>query len=103
MRIFLRVFILFLSLVSATSHAWVPNGDTVTIDEIIQWEGDQKIYFKLSNNYICYIPSSEKNTYALILALYMAGKKASVHCHDSEESTSGIKGHKLHRIIAVKQ
>ncbi len=100
---FLRVFVFALSFVSVASYAWIPNGDVVNIDEIIQWNDEGPIYFKLSNGYMCYVPAAEKNNYSLVLALYISGKKAAIHCHDSEETSGGLKGHRLHRIIAVKQ
>lgn len=103
MRAFLRTFIFALSFVSVASYAWIPSGDIVTIDEIIQWNDEGPIYFKLSSGYTCYVPADEKNNYSLILALYVSGKKASIHCFDSEETAGGMKGHRLHRIIAVKQ
>lgn len=103
MNKFAKLLVAVSLLFSLSAHAWIPNGDVVTIDEIIQWDGDRPVYFKLSNNYICYVPAAEKNAYSLVLALYMSGKKASIHCFDSEETQSGVKGHRLHRIIAVKQ
>jgi hypothetical protein len=103
MRSYIKLLIVAFCFSSLSAHAWIPNGETVTIDEIIQWNGDGPVYFKLSNNHVCYIPAAEKNAYSLILALYMSGKPASVHCFDSEETSGGIKGHRLHRIIAVKQ
>jgi len=103
MRFFIKLLVAIPFLFSLSAHAWIPNGDVVTIDEIIQWNGDGPVYFKLSNNHSCYIPAAEKNAYSLILALYLSGKQASIHCFDSEESVGGEKGHRLHRIIAVKQ
>lgn len=103
MNKFAKLLVVVSFLFSLSAHAWIPNGETVTIDEIIHWNGDGPVYFKLSNNHMCYIPAAEKNTYSLILALYMSGKRASIHCFDSEETVGGIKGHRLHRIIAVKQ
>jgi hypothetical protein len=103
MRVCIKLLAIFSLFLSCYVHAWIPNGETVTIDEIIQWNGDGPVYFKLSSGYMCYVPAAEKNAYSLILALYMSGKKASIHCFDSEETLGGFKGHKLHRIIAVKQ
>lgn len=42
---------------------------------------------------------------SLILAVYAAGKKVHVHCHDAADQTAGgsvTAAHRLHRIIALK-
>lgn len=70
---------------------------------IMEWQDDNPVYFQLDNNEWCYIPSSEKNTYSLLLSLFMSGKKAHIHCHLSTESNGGQGGHRLHRIIAVAE
>ena len=102
MQFYIRFLVVVFLSMSSFAHAWIPNGDVVTIDEVIQWNGNGPVYFKLSSGYMCYVPADEKNAYSLVLALYMSGKKASIHCFDSEETVGGIKGHRLHRIIAVK-
>jgi hypothetical protein len=46
--------------------------------------------------------SVDKITLSEILAVWEAGKKASIHCHDAEEDKAGYKAHYLHRIIAFR-
>ena len=48
-------------IVSALAFAWTPNGETVTIDEIIQWQDNDRVVFKLSSGYRCFIPQAEDN------------------------------------------
>jgi translation initiation factor IF-1 len=84
------------------TSAWIPNGDMVTVTEVIQWQDNSPIVFRLSSGLYCYIESAEKNAYSMVLGLYMSGNKVAVHCHDAEENKGGIMAHKMHRMIAVK-
>jgi hypothetical protein len=98
-KVFLGVGLMW----SVNSYAWIPAGDTVTIDDVIIWNGaSSDIVFKLSSGYYCYIKADEKNTLSEVLAVWAAGKKASIHCHDAEEDKAGYKAHYLHRIIAFR-
>ncbi len=104
MKSFLKKAVLGIGLIcSVNSYAWIPAGDIVTIDEVVIWNGTASdVVFKLSNGYYCYIKSDEKNTLSEILAVWASGKKASIHCHDTEEDKAGYKAHYLHRIIAFR-
>lgn len=97
-----RVLGSFILLSASASHAWIPGGEIASIDEIIQWQDNLPIVFKLSNGYHCWIPNEEKAAYSLILSLYASGKKASIYCHDAEENKGGYLAHRLHRITAIK-
>jgi hypothetical protein len=104
MKSVLKNVVLGIGLVcSAGSHAWIPAGDIVTIDDVIMWNGSgSDVVFKLSSGYYCYVKPDEKNTLSEILAAWAASKKVSVHCHDAEEDRGGFKAHYLHRIIAYR-
>lgn len=89
---------------SMPAFSWVES-DNVTIDAVMMWEGaDTAVtHFKLSNGKWCYVPGSQKNLNALVLAVYAAGKKVHVHCHDLADQSAGGSveaAHRLHRIIA---
>ena len=100
MKNYISSIIFFLCMtLSLTSHAWV-TGENVTVDQIIEWQDNLPIFFKLSNGTMCYIPSDEKNMYSLILSLMVSGKTATFHCHVAEDVTQGWSGHRLHRVIA---
>lgn len=84
---------------SMPTHAWVYS-ENVSVVEITQWQDNAPIYFKLSSGTTCWIPATEKNAYALILSMYLTGRKAfQVHCHDTAVTYAGIPGYQLHRII----
>ena len=100
MKKFIFGLMVFLGSISS-ANAWVYS-ENVQIAQITQWQDSAPIYFLLSNKTTCYIPATEKNMYALILDLHVTGKKANVHCHDSEDDFGGVLGHRLHRIIAVQ-
>jgi hypothetical protein len=87
---------------SVNSYAWIPSGETVTVTEVIQWQDNSPIVFRLSSGHFCYIENGEKNAYSVILALYMSGNKASIHCHDAEENKGGYMARKMHRVVAFK-
>ncbi len=91
---------------SMPAFSWV-EGEGVTIDAVMMWEGaDTGItHFKLSNGKWCYVPGAQKNLHALVLAVYAAGRKVHIHCHDIADQSAGgtVEGaHRLHRIIAQK-
>jgi hypothetical protein len=91
------VFLAFM-ITSTLSHAWVVNS-SVTIKEMVQWEGSGYVVTILSNNNICFAPLSDKELYSLLLGLYMSGKIFTAHCHDPAENINGYSNsHKIHRI-----
>lgn len=90
-----------LFLLAQNSHAWTPNGESVNIVEVLEWQDSTFIVFKLSSGHYCYILPNEKNAYALIMGLYLSKKSASVHCHDTLEDKLGFPAHRLHRIIGT--
>lgn len=98
----LIVSCLLASSLSMPAHAWV-LGQGVTIDEVMEWQDNSRIHITLSNGTICYIPSAEKNLYGLALTLFLTRKTATVHCHDTAESTGGIAAYRVHRILATAQ
>lgn len=97
-----RIVSCFLLLSASATYAWIPGGEIVSVDEIIEWQDNSPIVFKLSSGFYCWIPNEEKAVYSLILTLYTSGKKAGIHCHDAEENKNGYLAHRLHRIAAVK-
>ena len=98
----IKILFLLLSLLPSIALSWTPSGEKVTIDLIYEWQDNNVILFKTSLGHICYIPENEKNMYSLVLSLMATGKKASIHCHDTEESYGGIMAHRVHRIIAFR-
>jgi hypothetical protein len=86
---------------SSPASAWVIS-ENATVDQIWGWQDDNPVYFKLSDGTMCYVPSTEKNLYSLILSLFATGKKATFHCWDSEETVAGVSGHRTHRVIATR-
>lgn len=93
---------LSLMVFSMNSFAWIPSGETVTIDRIIEWEANREVVFKTSLGHYCYIPSDEKNMYSLVLSLMASGKSASIHCHDGVVNIGGYNAHRVHRVIAFR-
>lgn len=87
-------------LFSAPVHAWVLS-ENVSITEIMEWQDNGPIYFKLSNGVMCYAPATEKNLYSLILSMHVTGKILTVHCHDTSEAYGGIQGRRVHRILST--
>jgi hypothetical protein len=79
-------------------------GSNVTIDRIVLWENSEAnpLYFRRSDNVLCYVPAGQSTLQSLILTLYSSGKLSDIHCHAEEEQLMlGIRpAHKLHRIIA---
>lgn len=101
-----KFIFLILIMFSVPAFSWV-EGEGVTIEAVMMWEGaDTAVtHFKLSNGKWCYVPGAQKNLNALVLAVYAAGKKVNVHCHDIADQNAGgsVEGaHRLHRIIALK-
>ena len=92
--------VLLLLLVTVNAHAWVYS-DRVTITQVILWQDNAPVYFKLSNGVLCYLPAGESNLYSLVLTLHTTGKMISIHCHDGTENYGGYNGHRVHRLIAV--
>lgn len=88
--------------VAAPTYAWVVSED-VSIVEITAWEGASPIVFKLSNGTMCYILATEKNMYGLLLSMSMAGKRATVECHDTPATYLGYSAHYLRRITTTVQ
>lgn len=86
---------------SASANAWVIN-ENATVDQVWEWQDDYPIYFKLSSGTMCYVPAAEKNLYSLILSLFATGKQATFHCWDAEETTLGVTGHRIHRVVAAR-
>lgn len=84
---------------SSALASWVHSPD-VTVTQVIQWEGEGKVFFTLSNGTRCYIEATEDKNYSLVMALYMSDKTATFHCHQGEYNRGGIKGYRFHRVIA---
>lgn len=86
-----------------TSGAW-SYGANVTITSIILWQESEvnPLYFKRSDNVLCYVPAGEPTLQSLILTLYSSGNTADIHCHaEPEELMLGVRAaHKLHRVVA---
>lgn len=89
-------------LVSPGAMAWTPNGETVTIDNIYQWEENRDVVFKTSLGHYCYIPATETAMYSLVLSLMTSGKRASIHCHDATVNKGGYDAHRVHRVIGFR-
>jgi hypothetical protein len=98
-----KLIILCALLVTTQVRAWTPNGQVVTIDQVVQWERNSKIVLILSSGHKCYIPADEDKVFSTVLAIYLAKAKASIHCHDKEENIGGYKARRLHRIILTQQ
>ena len=96
--------IVFIALMSFSNivDAWTPNGTSLTVKGIVEWEGDQHVVVWLSNDIKCYIPSNESNLISFVYALYLNQKSASWHCHDAEKNVGGYKTHRLHRVVALQ-
>lgn len=94
-----KALIFFFLICPALVYAWTPNGEEVTVDKIVQWEGDGQIMFLTSLGVWCYVPPQEKNMYSLVLSLYATGNTASIHCHDDVTSVGGYEAHRVHRVI----
>jgi len=93
-------------LIPAMSYAWVSSTDATIVGIIMHEEGisrDETI-IKFSGEgqaFNCYIKNTEKNLTSLVLSLYMAGKRVTVHCYDESRTTLGsFSSHKLHRLIS---
>ncbi len=71
-------------LFSSITSAWTPNGSSLTIKGIIQWESNEAVVVWLSNDIKCYIPSNETNLISFVYTLYVNQKSASWHCYDAE-------------------
>jgi hypothetical protein len=84
-----------------SAHAWVFS-DNVTVDQIWQWETEASIVVVLSNGTACYLPSSDKQLYALVLSLSATEKRANVVCWDTVEAVNGVSARKLHRVISIR-
>jgi len=90
-------------LLSSFANAWTPNGASLKVKGIIEWEGNQAVVVWLSNDIKCYIPSNETNLISFVYTLYVNQKSASWHCHDAETSVGGYKTHRLHRVVALQE
>jgi hypothetical protein len=79
-------------------------GANVSIDRIVLWENSEAnpLYFRRSDDVLCYVPAGQSTLQSLILTLYSSGKLADIHCRaEEEELMLGMRpAHKLHRIIA---
>ena len=100
-KIILLVALPLLTL-SSPSFAWL-TGNNVTINSIIIWqEAEEKspLYFRTSNNLLCYVPANEKFTQSFIISLHASKTPVSIHCHDLEEQLATFApAHKFHRMI----
>lgn len=83
----------------SNANALVHNNN-VKINEIIEWNNNSPIHLLLSNGNRCYVPSTEKNLYSLVLTLFTSAKSSDIVCFDSEEETNGFLAHRIHRVIA---
>lgn len=90
---------------SANAFSWVSSPDA-TIESIVMHEegigrDETVVKFKDGSDYfLCHIAGVEKNLTSLVLALYMAKKKVSVHCYDASKTIGSFEAHKLHRLIS---
>jgi hypothetical protein len=96
------LMMVFLSCMTATSFAW-NYGLNVTITAITLWEGSDvnPMYFKRSDNVWCYIPAGQKLLQANVMSMYLSGKSADIHCHDTPETPMiyDAPAYKLHRLV----
>lgn len=97
-----KTFFIVLVLFSSFASAWTPNGASLTVKGIIEWENNQHVVVWLSNDTKCYIPANESNLISFVYTLYVNQKKASWHCHDAETTVGGYKTHRLHRVVAIQ-
>jgi hypothetical protein len=86
---------------TATANAWVFS-DNVTVDQIWQWETESPIVVVLSNGTACYLPSSDKQLYALVLSLSATDKRGNFVCWDAVDAVNGVSARKLHRVISIR-
>lgn len=98
---FLNMVILTGLFISYSTHAWTPNGNSLRIKGIYQWEGNERVVLELDNGEKCYIPSEEKNLISFVYMLYINKQKASWHCYDATSSVGGYNAHRLHRVVAI--
>ncbi|MGI0116198.1 hypothetical protein [Zooshikella sp. RANM57] len=98
-----KIFLIILLSSPLICKAWT-FGNNVTITNVILWEDDNHnpLYFKRSDNVMCYVPADQKSIRSLILTVYASGRRADIHCYDNAEAIMGgiESAHKLHRIIA---
>ncbi|MFK7886564.1 MAG: hypothetical protein AB8G16_06810 [Gammaproteobacteria bacterium] len=96
-----KLLVTFFAVIACNSAlAWEYFND-VTIDKLIQWNGDGKAMVIFSDNNRCYSPVEEKAMYALLLAMYTSQQTIDAVCYDTAETLSGFTNvHKLHRIVA---
>lgn len=84
---------------SARADGWMFYGDAKIL-EVVQWQDNSPVYFKVSPTDHCYVPAAEKGMVALIFSLYASGRRADIHCYTTADTYGGIPGYRLHRIIA---
>lgn len=93
------IFVLIAGLIATNANAVTFGSETVK--EIIQWQDNSPIYFKLTTSgEWCYIPATEKNMYSLVLSLYVSGKSSHFECNDIVDNYGSINGRRLMRINA---
>lgn len=91
----------FCAVIACTgANAWERSND-VTIQKLIQWNGDGNALIIFSDNKRCYSPVEETAMYALLLAMYTSQQTLDAVCYDTAEDISGFpNSRKLHRLIA---
>lgn len=86
-------------------YAWNPDGERSTVRDVVLWEDAGQVAFLLQSGKWCYLPNSAGNyskTVAMLMTLYVSGKPAYFHCHDSEENIGGFSAHRFHRLAATQ-
>jgi hypothetical protein len=92
-------------IVSQSANAWV-SASNASVLKVIQFEegiGRNYTVATISDGtktFTCYVAYNEKLVTTSLLALYMTGKTATIHCHDTPLDIGGFSSHKLHRLIA---
>lgn len=96
-----KIMLIIALMVSVNSHAW-QRSSSVSIKELVQWEGSSNALMVLSDGKRCYVPLTDKELYSFVLAVYMSGKLMDTYCHDQAETIGGYSNsHKLHRLNAM--
>ncbi len=101
MRLIRPVLLFSLLTFSFSSFSWTPDGASLSIKGIVEWQDNQKVVVWLSNDEKCFIPSTEKNLISFVYMIYMNKKNASWHCHDATENIGGFSAHRLHRVVLL--
>ena len=105
MKFLAKSCFIFMCAYSSSVFSWVTSSDAVIEKIIMHEEGISRdetiIQFKHSSgSFLCHISDIEKNLTSLVLAMYMAKKKVTVHCYDDSKTIGSFTTHKLHRIIS---